>query len=211
MQSADRYGGSLRRTGELRRVRRRAAVGYESVSESFSHLRSRRADVHSAIIVTLSWLAHPKDHVFVERWSIYLLLPLTAAPQRHPGTGTESATGRVRCLPFLETFPSTYGTSVSRSRNTLPLPLPMAFTFALPDARRIRSYFLRLPLATRILILIITAFYIAHLFWPGITQWGALIPQEIGISSRIHPTPLSSPAATYPPGSQTNASKKSTA
>ncbi|KAK1817482.1 putative rhomboid protease [Friedmanniomyces endolithicus] len=68
----------------------------------------------------------------------------------------------------------------------------MAFTFALPDARRIRSYLLRLPLATRILILIITAFYIAHLFWPGITQWGALIPQEIGISSlyRLNTYPL---------------------
>lgn len=66
----------------------------------------------------------------------------------------------------------------------------MAFSFALPDARRIRSYLLRLPLATRGLFLIITAFYIAHLFAPGLTQWGALIPQEINFGTCTqHQTP----------------------
>ena len=58
-----------------------------------------------------------------------------------------------------------------------------ASLFALPDARRIRSYVRRLPLATLGLLLAITGFYIAHLFLPGLTQWGALIPQEIGIST----------------------------
>ncbi|TKA72873.1 hypothetical protein B0A55_06643 [Friedmanniomyces simplex] len=68
----------------------------------------------------------------------------------------------------------------------------MAFPFALPDARRIRSYLLRLPLATRGLLLAITAFYLAHLVWPALTQWGALIPQEIGVSSlyRLNTYPL---------------------
>ncbi|KAK5129766.1 hypothetical protein LTR08_002832 [Meristemomyces frigidus] len=67
-----------------------------------------------------------------------------------------------------------------------------ATSFALPDARRIRSYLRRLPLATLGLLLAITAFYIAHLFLPGLTQWGALIPQEIGISTlyRLNTYPL---------------------
>ena len=59
----------------------------------------------------------------------------------------------------------------------------MALTFALPDARRIRSYFFRLPLATRGILFLITAFYIAHLFAPALTQWGALIPQEIRLDT----------------------------
>lgn len=62
----------------------------------------------------------------------------------------------------------------------------MASTFSqyLPDARRIRSFFTRLPLATRGLLAIITALYIAHWFFPGITEWGALIPQEINFGTR---------------------------
>ena len=53
----------------------------------------------------------------------------------------------------------------------------------LPDARRIRSYFARLPLTTRGLLLLITVAYIAHLFVPGLTTWGALIPQEINLDT----------------------------
>lgn len=60
----------------------------------------------------------------------------------------------------------------------------MASYFQLPDARRIRGYFLRLPLATRLELALLTAFYIAHLFSPGLTQWGALIPEEIRLETR---------------------------
>lgn len=59
----------------------------------------------------------------------------------------------------------------------------MAVSAALPDARRIRSYIFRLPLATRGILALITGFYIAHLFAPGLTQWGALIPQEINFGT----------------------------
>jgi len=59
----------------------------------------------------------------------------------------------------------------------------MAF-FQVPDARRIRSFFTKLPLATRLLLVLITAFYVAKVFRPGLEQWGALIPQEINIGTR---------------------------
>ncbi|EMC99991.1 hypothetical protein BAUCODRAFT_30429 [Baudoinia panamericana UAMH 10762] len=60
---------------------------------------------------------------------------------------------------------------------------PMATSSAIPDARRIRSYFLRLPLATRAVLFLLTAFYVAHLFAPALTHWGALIPQEIRLDT----------------------------
>lgn len=60
----------------------------------------------------------------------------------------------------------------------------MASSYALPDARRIRSYILRLPLATRGILFLLTAFEVAHFFVPGLEQWGALIPQEIRIDTR---------------------------
>lgn len=53
-----------------------------------------------------------------------------------------------------------------------------------PDARRIRSFFTKLPLATRLLLALITAFWVARVFRPGLEQWGALIPQEINIGTR---------------------------
>ena len=59
----------------------------------------------------------------------------------------------------------------------------MAF-FQVPDARRIRSFFTKLPLATRVLLVLITAFYVAKVARPGLEQWGALIPQEINIGTR---------------------------
>ena len=59
----------------------------------------------------------------------------------------------------------------------------MAF-FQVPDARRIRSFFTKLPLATRLLLVLITAFYVAKAFRPALEQWGALIPQEINIGTR---------------------------
>jgi len=67
----------------------------------------------------------------------------------------------------------------------------MAF-FQVPDARRIRSFFTKLPLATRLLMVLITAFYVAKAFRPGLEQWGALIPQEINIGTlyRLNTYPL---------------------
>jgi len=62
----------------------------------------------------------------------------------------------------------------------------MATSWPIPDARRIRSYFLRLPLATRAVLFLLTSFYIANLFAPSLTQWGALIPQEIGFDTCNH-------------------------
>lgn len=49
---------------------------------------------------------------------------------------------------------------------------------------RLRSYIFRLPLFTRIIILVIVAFWISELqsFW-NVVQWGALIPSEIGFGT----------------------------
>ena len=52
------------------------------------------------------------------------------------------------------------------------------------DARKIRSSITRLPLATRLLLLALLGFYAARLFNPGLEQWGALIPKEMGLQSR---------------------------
>lgn len=60
----------------------------------------------------------------------------------------------------------------------------MVSFFQVPDARRIRSFFTKLPLATRLLLLLFTAFYLAKAFRPELEQWGALIPQEINLGTR---------------------------
>ena len=72
----------------------------------------------------------------------------------------------------------------AQAHHSPPHITAMASGFALPDARRIRSYIFRLPLATRLLTLALLAFYIAHLFNPNIEQWGALIPSEMNLQSR---------------------------
>jgi len=54
-----------------------------------------------------------------------------------------------------------------------------------PDGRRIRSFFVRLPLGTRVLLVLLTGFYVAKLLAPGLEQWGALIPMEININTRM--------------------------
>jgi hypothetical protein len=61
----------------------------------------------------------------------------------------------------------------------------MASFFQVPDARRIRSFFTKLPLATRLLLVLFTAFWIAKAVRPGLEQWGALIPQEINLGTRM--------------------------
>ena len=60
----------------------------------------------------------------------------------------------------------------------------MVSFFQIPDARRIRSFFTKLPLATRLLLLLFTAFWLAKAFRPELEQWGALIPQEINLGTR---------------------------
>ncbi|KAF2862203.1 hypothetical protein K470DRAFT_213523 [Piedraia hortae CBS 480.64] len=62
----------------------------------------------------------------------------------------------------------------------------------LPDARRLKSYLFRIPLATRLIILLITVFYIATVFVPWLRQWGALVPHEISLSTlyRLNTFPL---------------------
>jgi hypothetical protein len=51
----------------------------------------------------------------------------------------------------------------------------------LPDPRRLRSYLNRLPLATRGFLAVLTILYVVSVIVPGIRQWGALIPMEIGL------------------------------
>ncbi|KAF4225341.1 hypothetical protein CNMCM6805_008586 [Aspergillus fumigatiaffinis] len=64
----------------------------------------------------------------------------------------------------------------------------MAIPAALPplpfNPTRVRSYVLRLPLFTRLVLLIILAFWLLELqtIW-SVVQWGSLTPNEIGIGS----------------------------
>jgi hypothetical protein len=68
----------------------------------------------------------------------------------------------------------------SSSASSLPLP---AFNPA-----RLRSYLLRLPLFTRGCILAVLVFWIVELqtVW-SVTQWGSLIPKEIGLGTSGYP------------------------
>lgn len=53
---------------------------------------------------------------------------------------------------------------------------------------RLRSYFLRLPLFTRGVVLVILLFWALELqtVW-SVTQWGGLIPKEVGWASCTFP------------------------
>jgi glycosylphosphatidylinositol transamidase len=61
----------------------------------------------------------------------------------------------------------------------------MATQSALPslpvDPTRVRSYILRLPLFTRVVLLVIVAFLLLELqsVW-DVVSWGALVPDEMG-------------------------------
>ena len=59
-----------------------------------------------------------------------------------------------------------------------PLPLPTV------NPNRLRSYLLRLPLFTRGCVLAVLIFWIIELqtVW-SVTQWGSLIPREIGLTT----------------------------
>jgi hypothetical protein len=70
----------------------------------------------------------------------------------------------------------------------------MAIPAALPplpfNPTRVRSYVLRLPLFTRLVLLIILAFWLLELqtIW-SVVQWGSLTPNEIGIGSSMSSRP----------------------
>lgn len=69
----------------------------------------------------------------------------------------------------------------------------MATPAALPplpfNPSRVRSYILRLPLFTRLVLLAILAFWILELqtIW-SVVQWGSLTPDEIGLGSSMSST-----------------------
>ena len=54
------------------------------------------------------------------------------------------------------------------------------------DVRRIRSHILRLPLFTRLIVLLIVGLWVASLqtAW-DVRQWGSLIPEEIGLQTSM--------------------------
>lgn len=62
----------------------------------------------------------------------------------------------------------------------------MAPTMPQFNAARLRSYVFRLPLFTRLVVLLIVALWIAsnQSVW-DVQQWGALIPKEIGVSTSM--------------------------
>lgn len=65
---------------------------------------------------------------------------------------------------------------------TTPAALP-----PLPfNPSRVRSYILRLPLFTRLVLLAIVAFWILELqtIW-SVVQWGSLTPDEIGLGTSM--------------------------
>lgn len=64
----------------------------------------------------------------------------------------------------------------------------MAPTLPQISPARIRSYLLRLPFLTRVVLLLLVVFWLLELqsIW-NVVQWGALIPQEVGLSTSWSP------------------------
>ena len=62
---------------------------------------------------------------------------------------------------------------------------------ALPniDLRRLRSYILRLPLCTRLLLLVMFLFWIAGTVLPWVRPWAALTPNEVGLQTSMSLVP----------------------
>lgn len=60
----------------------------------------------------------------------------------------------------------------------------MALTFPQVNPARLRSYILRLPIFTRITLLLLVFLWLLELqsVW-DVIQWGSLIPQEVGLST----------------------------
>ncbi len=61
---------------------------------------------------------------------------------------------------------------------------PMAPTLPQFNPAKLRSYILRLPLFTRLILLLILVFWVLKLqsAW-DVTQWGALIPKEVNLGT----------------------------
>lgn len=75
---------------------------------------------------------------------------------------------------------------------TTPAALP-----PLPfNPSRVRSYLVRLPLFTRLVLIVIIALWLLYLqtIW-DIVQWGSLIPDEIGIGTSMYQSPSKSGSA----------------
>lgn len=66
----------------------------------------------------------------------------------------------------------------------------MAPTLPSFDVRRLRSYVFRLPLLTRIVLILVALFWVLELqqIW-NVVQWGALIPDEINFGTS-KPSPM---------------------
>ncbi|KAI4106267.1 MAG: hypothetical protein L6R37_002249 [Teloschistes peruensis] len=64
----------------------------------------------------------------------------------------------------------------------------MAPTLPSFDVRRLRSYVFRLPLLTRIVLILVALFWVLELqqIW-NVVQWGALIPDEINFGTTLVP------------------------
>ncbi|KAL9586702.1 MAG: hypothetical protein Q9212_000710 [Teloschistes hypoglaucus] len=64
----------------------------------------------------------------------------------------------------------------------------MAPTLPSFDVRRLRSYIFRLPLLTRIVLILVALFWVLELqqIW-NVVQWGALIPNEINFGTTLVP------------------------
>ena len=71
-----------------------------------------------------------------------------------------------------------------RTIPTLREPFDMAPTLPQFNPARLRSYIFRVPLFTRIILLLITLFWILEFqtAW-NITQWGALVPLEVNLGT----------------------------
>ena len=81
--------------------------------------------------------------------------------------------------------PHPAGTRGFFARSTMAQPSSSASTpLQFPNPTRLRSYLFRLPLFTRIVLFTCVAFWLLELqtVW-SVTQWGALIPQEVGLQS----------------------------
>lgn len=152
-------------------------------------LKSSAKHSHSAMLIVVTAMVSPLERgVVSEGVDGSIHQSFNGGPSSHSRDELHAARdlggGLPKCsLPTFNTHLLTFHTS---SRGPLYRIDYMASTFSqyLPDARRIRSFFTRLPLATRGLLAIITALYIAHWFFPRITEWGALIPQEINFGTR---------------------------
>lgn len=91
-------------------------------------------------------------------------------------------------LTELSELPLNLANPFPRILAKIPLALTMAPSLPQFSAARLRSYTFRIPLFTRCIILAITLLWVASIqsVW-DVQQWGALIPEEIGLSSSQYP------------------------